>query len=151
MKILIERAGLEDITDLIRVRNESFYADFLKYGYCPGYGHTKESMEQSFLNNIFYKIVESGKIIGNISGRMDSKTGFYIGCLAIIPSYQNRGIGKMALSFLENEFPSVYKWNLKTPIDNERNLHFYQKCGFYIVRSLMDGPVKLAWLEKDKG
>lgn len=32
---------------LIEIYNASFYDDYIKYGECPAYGRTRESMESS--------------------------------------------------------------------------------------------------------
>lgn len=41
MKIEFERATIDDVDKLIDVQNQSFYSDFIKYGECPGYNHSK--------------------------------------------------------------------------------------------------------------
>ena len=40
-------ASSEDAERLIEIYNAAFYSDYLRYGTCPGYGLTKELMEES--------------------------------------------------------------------------------------------------------
>lgn len=40
-------AKKEDADMLIEIYNASFYDDYVKYGECPAYGRTRESMEAS--------------------------------------------------------------------------------------------------------
>jgi hypothetical protein len=47
MTIEFRQAALEDAELLINIYNASFYSDYLRYGFCPGYGKTKEMMEES--------------------------------------------------------------------------------------------------------
>lgn len=47
MIIEFERATLDDIEELINVRNQSFYEDYVKYGECPGYNIINEYMNVS--------------------------------------------------------------------------------------------------------
>ncbi len=47
MRIEYRVAAIEDAELLIKIYNASFYDDHLRYGSCPGYGKTKEMMEES--------------------------------------------------------------------------------------------------------
>ena len=148
MAILFEPAKLEDIEDFIRVQNLSFYEDYIKYGCCPGYGRTYESMKTSMETCIVYKIVADGEIIGKISVRDDKDGNYFLGCLCVIPAYENKGIGQSAIRFMESKLSDAIHWSLETPADKERNLYFYKKCGFRVTKEYMDGPVKIVLLEK---
>ena len=46
MNIEIREAKLEDAALLVKIKDASFYSDFVKYGECPGYGNTVEMMEK---------------------------------------------------------------------------------------------------------
>ena len=50
MKIEYRQAVLEDADILIEIYNAAYYDDYLRYGYCPGYGVTKERMEERFVS-----------------------------------------------------------------------------------------------------
>lgn len=48
--ITYRKAVKEDANILIKIYNDSFYDDYIKYGECPGYGKTREQMENSIQN-----------------------------------------------------------------------------------------------------
>lgn len=148
MEIKIERATINDSAALIHVRNQCFYADYVKYGASPGYQCSTESMTNCILNRISYKIICNHQIIGNISVTDNHNSTYHLGCLCVIPDYENKGIGQEALRFIENEFPTATIWNLVTPADKERNHYFYRKAGYTIAREYMNGSVKLVLFEK---
>ena len=47
MTIEYRQAALKDAELLIKIYNASFYDDYVRYGSCPGYGQTKEKMQES--------------------------------------------------------------------------------------------------------
>ncbi len=148
MEIKFERATIDDVEALINVRNKSFYADYLKYGECPGYNISKEKMINSVLNKISYKIVCDNQIVGNISVRDNQDNTYYLSCLCVIPDYENKGIGKEAIRFIESEFPNATLWTLETPADKIGNHYFYKKAGYSIIKEYLDGSVKIVLFEK---
>jgi len=148
MGIMFERATIDDVDAIIDVRNQCFYEDYVKYGECPGYNISKVSMTNSILNRVAYKIISNNQIIGNISVRDNYDSTYYIGCLCVMPDYENRGIGEKSIRFIESEFPNATIWTLETPADNKRNHYFYNKVGYTIVKEYFDGSVKLVLFEK---
>ena len=152
MKVLFEPVKVADIEDLIRVQNLSFYEDYTKYGYCPGYHCTYDRMKASIEARIVYKIVADGHIIGKISVRDDKNGNYFLGCLCVIPAYENKGIGQSAIHFIEGKLSDAIHchWSLETPADKERNLYFYKKCGYHITKEYMEKSVKIVLLEKNK-
>ncbi|MDP4088494.1 MAG: GNAT family N-acetyltransferase [Bacillota bacterium] len=148
MNVKFERAAIEDVEELINVRNQSFYSDYVKYGECPAYNLSIESMTNTILNRIVYKIICDHRIIGNISIRDNQDNTYYLSCLCVIPDYENKGIGQAAMKFIGSEFPYAVSWTLITPADKERNQYFYKKAGFNIVDEQMDGSVKVVVFEK---
>ncbi len=148
MKIKFKRAIIDDIDKLINVQNQSFYADFIKYGECPGYNHSKESMNNIILNRITYKIIYNNQIVGDIIVKDNHDSTFYLGCICVIPEYENKGIGQEAIMFIENQFPNATVWTLETPADKTRNHYFYKKVGYTIIKEYMDGSVKIVLFKK---
>ena len=55
MELVFRKAERNDIQILIDIYNSAFYDDYIKYGECPAYGHTKESMEKNL--EAFPKII----------------------------------------------------------------------------------------------
>lgn len=115
MKIKYIDAKKEDAELLVNIYNASFYDDYIKYGECPGYGRTKERMEESIAN--FPKL--------------------------IIYS-DEKAIGTEAIKFMMDYYKDWSIFTLITPADNEGNINFYtKKCGFKIQGFEMDGNVKV--------
>ncbi|WP_010249776.1 GNAT family N-acetyltransferase [Acetivibrio cellulolyticus] len=106
-EIRFEKATINDIEVLIDVRNKSFYADYTKYGECSGYNMSKEDMTDSILNRISYKIICNNQVVGNIGIRDNQDDTYYLGCLCVIPDYENKGIGEGVIRFIESEFPNA--------------------------------------------
>lgn len=147
MKIEFVRATEADAAELVKVQDQSFLEDYLKYGQCPGYGRSVESMKASMQKNTQFKIIADGQIIGKVSGHVADNHA-HLDCLCVIPEFQHKGIGQRAVSFMESQFPGVYCWSLKTPKDKLRNVTFYQKCGYIIEDEMQDGLVTVVLLKK---
>ncbi|MBP2651430.1 MAG: hypothetical protein H6Q74_2255 [Firmicutes bacterium] len=130
MNITFEIAGEEDALALIEVRNKSFYDDFIRFGECPGYNISITEMKQLITKLFTYKIIADGKIIGNIQCFIRKANYYWLHNLAIIPEYQNKGIGAKAIAYIEKTYPDATTWGLDTPAQNSRNCYFYEKAGF---------------------
>lgn len=148
MQIDIVRAGPADANALLAVFDASFLADFQKYGECPGYGRSMESMLQSIEECFVYKIRLEGETIGAISVREQSEGCYYLGALCVVPAFQGKGIGQQAMAFLDREFPQAVHWALETPADKTENHSFYQKHGYKITKEYLDGKVKICYFER---
>ena len=145
MEIKFRKADTADAELLTDIYNSSFYDDYLRYGTCPGYGLTKEQMEESITRHPKYIILCDDEPVGCISyTKLD--TGVYgVTCLCVIPEFQDKGIGTQAIQFLKTLLEDWRILTLVTPIDKEENVRFYtEKCGFQMVSTEMDGNVELA-------
>ena len=149
MKIEFTKATIDDVDKLIDVQNQSFYADFVKYGECPGYNRSKESMTNNVLNKITYKIICNHQIVGDIIIRDNHDSTYFLGGLCVIPDYENKGIGQEAMKFIESQFPNATSWTLETPADKIKNHYFYKKAGYTIVKEYMAGSVKIVLFKKE--
>ncbi len=137
-------AKKEDADNLIEIYNASFYDDYIKYGECPAYGHTRESMEAS-IEKVPKLIIYCDDIpVGVISARNKGNGEYYLGCLCVIPPYQGKGIGAQAVKYMLEYYKDWSKITLITPADKEENIKFYTiKCGFKIDHTDMDGNVRV--------
>ena len=149
MSIKFEKATADDTNNLIEIQNKAFYSDFEKYGECPGYNRSYESMKSSIENALTFKILVDDIIVGDIIVSDRQNGAYHLDGLCVIPEYENRGLGQKALAFLDSYFTNAKHWSLETPVDKERNHYFYKKCGFKITGEFMDGNVKVAIFEKD--
>ena len=144
MSLKYIKAKKEDANMLIEIYNASFYDDYIKYGECPGYGKTKENMESS-IEKFPKLIIYCDDIpVGVISVENRGKGEYYLGCLCVIPRYQNKGIGTQAVKYMLSYYADWRKITLITPADKEENINFYtKKCGFTIDGTDMNGNVKV--------
>lgn len=151
MKLSFRHALMDDTDILINLYNKSFYKDFLRYGECPAYGKTKEQMQKSLKSFPKDVILCDNIPVGVISAKNKGNGEYYIGCLCVIPEYQNKGIGTQAINHLLKDHADWKKISLITPSDKDENIYFYtKKCGFRIDSTELDGNVKVVRLELDR-
>lgn len=149
MDISIGKSNLEEAPVLVEIYNAAFYHDYIRFGSCPGYGHTVEDMKKSIQNNYKFTIYVDKKPVGAISLSNEGNGIYHIGCLCVIPQYQGKGIGTKSIKFIEEEFTDWKELTLETPADKEENVDFYCKKGnFQIVKEIMDGNTKLYCFSK---
>lgn len=146
--MIYKNADIIDADVLIDIYNSAFYDDYLYYGHCPAYGHTKESMERSVKD--YPKIIayEDEKPVGVVSYKAEGGGKYYIGCLAVKKEIQGRGIGTSLLKYFMSEHPDWNEICLVTPKDKELNIRFYtERFGFDIVGEEEDGAVTVLWFK----
>lgn len=89
----------------------------------------------------YYFIMYHGARAGVINvGRKGNDTEAncrYISPMFILPKYQNLGLGSVAMELLFQNNPDIKVWKLDTILEEERNLHFYEKCGFERVGDIV--------------
>ena len=144
--MIYKNADISDAEVLIDIYNSAFYDDYIRYGHCPAYGHTKETMQQSVRD--YPKIIayEDEKPVGVISTKAEGDGKYYIGCLAVKKEEQGRGIGTALMKHFMNEHPDWKEITLVTPEDKEQNVRFYtERFGFEIVGQEDDGSVTVLW------
>lgn len=133
MDISFRKAVIQDAETLADIYNSSFYADYLRFGQCPGYGKTTEGMKESIEKCPKYVICCSEKAIGAISIKRIKDREYYIGCLCIIPEYQGKGIGTIAFKYICSLYDDWKVISLDTPLEKKENIMFYtKKCGMKI-------------------
>ena len=151
MKIEFRKANQEDAELLIDIYNAAFYADFIRYGECPGYGKTKEMMEKSIIDYPKFLTLYENRAVGCISCKEAEKGIYEIGCLCVIPEFQGRGIGTSAVNFIKSYYPGWKKFTLIKPEEKTENIRLYtEKCGFTLQGTEMDGNVTVARLVLDR-
>ena len=151
MKIEFREAGSEDIDLLIELYNSAFRDDYLRYGQCPAYGRTRESMEQSLRDYPKTIAYDRDKAVGLISCGAEGPGKYYIGCLGVRKEEQGRGIGTLLMNHFLEEHPDWNEITLVTPKDNERNIRFYtRRFGFEITGEEDDGKVTVLWFRLNR-
>ena len=87
-------------------------------------------------NRKYYFIVKDGARVGAINiGHNDpeEKNVAFISPLFILPKYQNKGMGYVAIRKAFELLPEVTTWKLETILQEPANCHLYEKCGFVRV------------------
>lgn len=149
--ITFRKAVKEDADILIKIYNDSFYDDYIKYGECPGYGKTREQMENSIQNVPKHIILKDEIPIGVLSFEDKGEGKYYLGCLCVIPEYQGSGIGTQAFEYMLSICPQWTHISLVTPADKEKNIRFYtERCGFSIDGKEMDGNVEVVHFRRER-
>ena len=140
--MVFKSADIDDLEVLIELYDSAFYDDYIRYGQCPAYGHTKESMKKSLAD--YPKIIayEQGSAVGVISYADQGSGKYYIGCLAVKKEEQGHGIGTSLMKHFMDGHPDWNELTLVTPKDKELNVRFYtQRFDFDIVGEEKDGNV----------
>ena len=151
MTIEFRKATLEDAELLVSIYNASFYSDYLRYGVCPGYGKTKEMMEESISKYPKHVILCDNKPVGCVSCKKLENGVYEIGSLCIIPEFQGKGIGTQAIQFIKTSYEDWKRITLVTPLDKRENVVFYtEKYGFTLASTSRDGDVELARFVLDR-
>lgn len=148
MKVDIIKAQAKDAGRLADVFNASFYSDYLKYGECPGYNKTEDSILESMKQHTVFKIMADGIIVGAVSVKTEQAHHYFLSALCVIPDYANQGIGQKAMHLLDDEFPDAVHWALETPTDKKENHYFYQKFGYQATNQYMVKNVPISYLER---
>jgi len=119
------QAVIEDAELLVNIYNASFYDDYMRYGLCPGYGQTKEMMEESIGKYLKHIILCDKEPVGCVSCINQGDGVYEVGCLCVIPKYQGKGIGTQAIRFVKKFYEDWERITLVTPIDKKENVKFY--------------------------
>lgn len=149
MNIQFIRANQQDILDLIQIQNEAFYTDYLIYGSSPEYNRSYESMKKDVVESMVYKIVVDERLVGDIIVKQRGNGQYALDSLCVIPEFENKGIGKAAIEFVEATIKDAEHWVATIPADKRRNKCFYIKAGYHMTQECVNGKMKLAILEKD--
>ena len=90
MTIEYRKATLEDAGLLIDIYNASFYSDYLRYGTCPGYGNSKEMMEESIRRYPKHIILSDNVPVGCVSCKSWKQEYMRSAACASFPSFKEK-------------------------------------------------------------
>ena len=146
--MIYKSADISDADILIDIYNSAFYDDYIRYGHCPAFGHSRESMEQSIRDYPKTIAYDNERAVGVISVKTEGARKYYIGCLAVKKEEQGRGIGTLLMKHFLSEHPDWREITLVTPKDKEQNISFYtERFGFKITGEEDDGAVTVLWFK----
>lgn len=138
-------AKIEDVNKVITMQTQCFI-EFLNRYHDDTINPTNESAIsiknyiQDELSHIFF--IKSENIEIGIIKFIEVKQNIYkIDDFGILPEYRNRHLGTKVILEIQNLFPFVHTWLLSTILEEERNIHFYEKLGFKRMNELK--PMKI--------
>ena len=152
MDILFKKATLEDAEELLNIQRKSFkealelYQDFDTN---PKFEKI-EKISHKIRNHYYYKIIVDRIIIGGAHAYKNGDCHYYINRVFIHPDFENLGIGKKAMEFIENELPDAKVLSLETPHKSLKNHYFYEKLGYTRTGKVeeINENLKLIYYEK---
>ncbi|MBN1473061.1 MAG: GNAT family N-acetyltransferase [Syntrophaceae bacterium] len=137
MKLIIEKAQKKDLPLILDIQKKAFgeVARVFHLKSMPQLEQTLESITDEFDKWIFLNASIDEKIIGSVRAYKKDDT-CYIHRLVVLPEYQNKGIGKALMAEVEKRFKDkVARYELFTGSRDQRNLYFYPKLGYKIIKT----------------
>ncbi|MHA2030809.1 MAG: GNAT family N-acetyltransferase [Candidatus Kariarchaeaceae archaeon] len=132
--ITIRHSNTKDIPELKETVLESFTQagidDFGDEKILPPGVADGTLITKGFEEKTPFTIMWHNKIVGGIIIDLNENKDHYLQGLWILSEYQNKGIGKRAIKFLEDKYPDAISWHLETPEASKRNLRFYENLGY---------------------
>ncbi len=123
-EINLRRAKVEDVDDILKVEKS---VDGIKvYSALTDRNEAVEDIK----NNFVYLMEKNGKIVGNISYDLKSKTHAYLDGLAVMPQFQRRGIARAAVKKVLDILKGVKLIDLVTHPENKKSIGLYTSLGF---------------------
>ena len=160
--IEIKQASLEDADMILQLQIQAYLSEaeiYNDYGIPPLIQSFNEIKEE-FSQQIFLKAIEKGEeeeeeggdqtmtIVGSVRAYLERGTA-YIGRLIVKPEYQNKGIGTKLMQAVEQHFRFANRYELFTGQKSIRNLHLYQKLGYYEFKRVpVNESLTMVFLEK---
>ena len=131
-ELVITKATKEDLPIILDIQRKAFLevARTFKLKSMPQIEQTLESLTDEFVNGTILKASVANTIVGSVRAYHKSDT-CYIGRLIVLPQYQNKGIGKVLMNEIENQFRNIVKrYELFTGSRDPRNLYLYNQLGY---------------------
>ena len=99
----------------------------------PSLTETYEHHAAEFSNFTYLKVVSDQKIIGSVRGSVKHDI-CYIGRLIVHPGFQNKGLGKIMMKYIEEKFYTAKRYELFTGHLSLKNIHLYESIGYSIYK-----------------
>lgn len=137
LNVKLEEAREDELHEVHRLQIESFmplYEVYRDEG-SPATQTIEKIRSMACDYRKWYFIVYYGARVGAINVGWkdtdgDGELDYHISPLFVIPKFQNRGIGCVAINKLFELYPEAKVWRLSTILQEQRNRHVYEKCGF---------------------
>jgi len=133
-RVKVEKSSLEDLEAIHKLERECFGRD----------AYSKRFIKALLtdLSAIALKAVDDyGRILGSVIGRMEKISGKIVGRIYTVdvePEHRRRGVGRMLLRRLEEEFRRIgcEKVVLEVAVDNEPAIKLYESLGYRFTSRL---------------
>lgn len=134
----LEKALIEDASQLLEIQKESFKGYNKKYGKFSSNPASMSLDRMKFNINYrlgdYQKIILKDKIIGGIfSFILENESTWHIAQFYIHPDYEHLGYGTQAFQMYLDNHKFVKVWYADTIKQEVKNVEFYQKFGFKII------------------
>ena len=146
----IKTATTEDLCLILALQKLAYRSEAAIYGdyTIPPLIQTQEEIEADFRDQVYFKALLNGTLIGSVRGYLKDGT-CYIGRLIVHPDHQNQGIGSQLIAAIETHFNQAQRFELFTGEKSERNLYLYRKLGYKVYKPhQLSNLVTLLFLEK---
>ncbi|OLS18408.1 MAG: hypothetical protein HeimC2_44630 [Candidatus Heimdallarchaeota archaeon LC_2] len=135
--LTIRNSISEDIQELKDTLLESFVQasidDFGNKTSLPPGVSDGSQIDNALEKKTTFTILWDSKIVGGIIIELKESKEHYLQTIWVMTKFQNKGIGKNAIAFLEDKFPDAKSWVLETPSVAKRNRRFYEKLGYKVI------------------
>ncbi|MCL2402034.1 MAG: tRNA (adenine(22)-N(1))-methyltransferase TrmK [Oscillospiraceae bacterium] len=135
MKIELQKLTIADAPQWHKLQVEA-YAPLLEKYQDHETSPAAESLTQviariSAPSREHFFILKDGEIVGGVrtAWQLDT-TRFRLGGIFILPRFRDMKIGQIAMNLVEARYPDAETWELETILQEERNIHFYEKLGY---------------------
>ena len=105
-------------------------------------------MQKDVQSKNIYKAVFKNIRVGSVRGYKDKNTG-YIEKLIVHQDYQNLGVGKKLMKYIEKQFIDVQRFELFTGTKSNKNIALYKNLGYKIFKDkIVNDNYSLIFMEK---
>ncbi|MCL2409306.1 MAG: GNAT family N-acetyltransferase [Oscillospiraceae bacterium] len=135
MKIELQKLTIADAPKWHKLQVEA-YAPLLEKYQDHEISPASESLEQivermkaPFRDHFF--VLKDGEVTGGVrTAWLTGATRYGLSGIFILPRFRDMGIGQIAMNLVAARYPDAETWELETILQEELNIHFYEKLGY---------------------
>jgi len=149
--LIIAQAVKEDLPAILDVQKKAFLevAQAFHVKSLPPLEQTLDSVTDEFMKGTILKAATADTIVGSVRAHQKNDTCF-IGKLVVLPEYQNKGIGKVLMRAIENQYENIVKrYELFTGTRDPKNQYLYSQLGYKSFKTeKLNDDVSFIYMEK---
>jgi GNAT superfamily N-acetyltransferase len=146
----IQRAVIEDALEILALQKLAYRSEAEIYNdfSIQPLLQTLEDLRGEFQSHDVFKVLQGNNLVASVRTLVKGES-CCVGKLMVNPAYQNQGIGYALMSYIENYYNAVKRFELFTGHRSMRNLHLYEKLGYREYRrEKTSDRLTLVFLEK---